>query len=92
MLDIDVQGVKQVKRTDLNPWFIFIKPPSLDALKQRLIDRKTENEESLKKRLEVAEKELEYGTFRGIRLADYERVDWYFCRRESGQFRCYNRE
>lgn len=61
MLDIDTQGVKQVKNTDLNPWFIFIMPPSLDELKQRLIDRKTENDDSLRRRLEVAEKEVEYG-------------------------------
>ncbi|RZC39928.1 guanylate kinase [Asbolus verrucosus] len=62
VLDIDVQGVKQVKNTELNPWYIFIKPPSLDELKTRLTARKTESEESLQHRLKVAGQELEYGT------------------------------
>lgn len=61
VLDIDVQGVKLVKKTDLNPWYIFIKPPSLEVLKKRLLARKTETEESLSKRLSVASTEMEYG-------------------------------
>ena len=61
MLDIDVQGVKQIKRIDLNPFYIFVKPPSLMELEQRLKDRNTETEESLKRRLLVAKSELEYG-------------------------------
>ncbi|KAJ8926554.1 hypothetical protein NQ314_021070 [Rhamnusium bicolor] len=65
VLDIDMQGVRQVKNTDLNPWSIFIKPPSLESLKQRLTDRKTETEESLNKRLSRAEEEIKYGTTPG---------------------------
>ena len=48
ILDIDVQGVKAVKTTDLTPLFVFIKPPSLETLEQRLRDRGTETEESLR--------------------------------------------
>ncbi|XP_063929680.1 guanylate kinase [Zophobas morio] len=62
VLDIDVQGVKQVKNTDLDPLYVFIKPPSLDELKKRLTARKTETEESLLHRLKVASEELDYGT------------------------------
>ncbi|KAG5899247.1 hypothetical protein JTB14_035425 [Gonioctena quinquepunctata] len=65
ILDIDVQGVKQVKNTDLNPWSVFINPPSLDELKQRLVNRKTECEESLQKRLGKAGEEIQYGTTPG---------------------------
>lgn len=61
ILDIEVQGVKQVKQTDLNPFYIFIKPPSIDELKKRLEKRKTENKESLQMRLDTAVKEIEYG-------------------------------
>lgn len=57
-----MQGVKQVKETDLNPWYVFIKPPSIEELKNRLTARKTESEESLAHRLKVAMEELEYGT------------------------------
>lgn len=62
VLDIDIQGVKQIKSTDLNPLYVFIKPPSLAELERRLKERKTETAESLKHRLAVAKTELEYGT------------------------------
>ncbi|XP_023019703.2 guanylate kinase isoform X2 [Leptinotarsa decemlineata] len=65
VLEIDVQGVKQVRNTDLNPWSVFIKPTSLDELRERLIKRKTESEESLQKRLSKAAEEIEYGTTPG---------------------------
>ena len=59
ILDIDVQGVKAVKKTDLTPMFVFIKPPSLEILEKRLRDRGTETEESLAKRLGAAAEEME---------------------------------
>ena len=34
LLDIDSQGVKNVKKTDLNPVYIFIKPPNMQVLEQ----------------------------------------------------------
>jgi len=61
ILDIDVQGVKQIKKTDLQPRLIFVKPPDLTDLKNRLLGRGTETEESLKLRLAVAQTEIEYG-------------------------------
>ena len=48
ILDIDVQGVKAVKETDLTPLLVFIKPPSLETLEERLRARGTETEESLR--------------------------------------------
>ena len=65
ILDIDVQGVKAVKETDLTPLFVFIKPPSLDTLEERLRSRGTETEESLSKRLGAAAAEMEYGEAEG---------------------------
>lgn len=59
-LDVDIQGVKNLKKTDLNSLFLFIKPPSLEDLEKRLKGRGTENDESLKKRLDTAKIELEY--------------------------------
>lgn len=61
ILDIDVQGVKQIKQSDLNPLYIFIEPPSLVELENRLRHRSTESEESLKSRLKVAADEISYG-------------------------------
>ena len=65
ILDIDVQGVKAVKNTDLTPLFVFIKPPSLETLEERLRARGTETEESLSKRLGAAAAEMEYGETEG---------------------------
>lgn len=65
VLDIEIQGVKQVKKSDLHPHYVFVKPPSLESLKQRLLDRKTESSESLKLRLKAAQSEMDYGTTAG---------------------------
>jgi len=66
VLDIEIQGVKQIKHTDLNPFYIFIKPPSIMELERRLKARNTETEESLKHRLSIARSELEYGMLHTI--------------------------
>lgn len=60
ILDIDMQGVKSVKATDLNARFLFISPPSIEILKSRLSGRGTETEDSLNKRIDAAAAELEY--------------------------------
>ncbi|XP_066147892.1 uncharacterized protein [Euwallacea fornicatus] len=60
VMDIDIEGVKQVKKTRLNPWYVFIKPPSLSVLRDRLVARKTENEKSLERRLLKAGEEIRY--------------------------------
>lgn len=65
ILDIEMQGVKQVKQSDLKPHYIFINPPSIEVLKERLLARNTETEESLKLRLSHAEEEIEYGIVPG---------------------------
>lgn len=59
-LDVDIQGVKNLKKTDLNPVYLFIKPPSLETLEKRLRERGTETEDSLNKRLDTAKYELEF--------------------------------
>ncbi|XP_077412826.1 guanylate kinase [Vanacampus margaritifer] len=59
ILDIDMQGVKNIKKTDLNPIYISIQPPSLAVLEARLRDRKTESEESLQRRLHAARIDVE---------------------------------
>jgi len=65
ILDIDVQGVKAVKKTDLKPRFVFVKPPGMEVLEARLRARGTETEESLAKRLGAAAAEMEYGEEKG---------------------------
>ncbi|XP_058494920.1 guanylate kinase 1b isoform X1 [Solea solea] len=66
ILDVDIQGVKRIKETDLNPIFISIQPPSMDILEKRLRDRQTETEESLQNRLEAARIDMELSKEPGV--------------------------
>ncbi|XP_063469476.1 guanylate kinase isoform X9 [Symphalangus syndactylus] len=59
MLDVDLQGVRNIKATDLRPIYISVQPPSLHVLEQRLRQRNTETEESLAKRLAAAQADME---------------------------------
>ncbi|XP_037355308.1 guanylate kinase isoform X4 [Talpa occidentalis] len=59
VLDVDLQGVRSIKKTDLRPICISVQPPSLDVLEQRLRQRDTETEESLAKRLAAARADME---------------------------------
>ncbi|XP_029416448.1 guanylate kinase isoform X2 [Nannospalax galili] len=59
VLDVDLQGVRNIKKTDLCPIYISVQPPSLDVLEQRLRLRNTETEESLAKRLAAAQADME---------------------------------
>jgi len=60
ILDVDEQGVKNIKNTDLEPKFIFIEPPSLEELEKRLKSRGTETNESLRRRMETASSAMNY--------------------------------
>ena len=59
------QGVKQVKTTNLNARFVFLQPPSLEVLEQRLRGRKSDNEESILQRLAQAKNEMDYAQMPG---------------------------
>ncbi|GFR16286.1 guanylate kinase [Trichonephila clavata] len=61
ILDVEMIGVKNLRKTNLNPKFIFVKTPSIEVLEKRLRNRNTESEESLQKRLARAREELVYG-------------------------------
>ena len=65
ILDIDVQGVRNVKKSSLDAIYIFIAPPSMEELEKRLRGRGTESEESVVKRIKNAKGELEYGMQEG---------------------------
>jgi len=60
ILDIDSQGVKAVKEIGLNCLLLFIKPPSLAELENRLRGRQTETEEAIQLRLNQAHIEQAY--------------------------------
>lgn len=59
ILSIDVQGAQQVRRRlGSRAVLVFLKPPSLSALRARLLKRRTETPQTLHKRLAVARREL----------------------------------
>ncbi len=60
VFEVDVKGAVSIKNTYPDAVLIFIKPPSIEELKERLVKRNTENEVDLKKRFERAEMELGY--------------------------------
>ena len=58
MLEIDLQGARQVRATMPDALFVFLKPPSWDELVRRLVGRGTESEEERERRLATAREEL----------------------------------
>ncbi|XP_037642974.1 guanylate kinase isoform X3 [Sebastes umbrosus] len=66
ILDIDMQGVRSIKKTDFDPIYITVQPPSMAVLEKRLRDRKTESEESLQKRLRAAKVDMEFSKEPGV--------------------------
>lgn len=58
LLEIDLQGARQVRETMPEALFVFLKPPSWEELVRRLVGRGTESEEERERRLATAREEL----------------------------------
>ena len=58
VLDIEIEGARQIRRNFPNSLQVFVLPPSADVLVERLKRRNTENPELLRKRLTHASEEL----------------------------------
>ena len=58
VLEIEVEGARQVRERLPEALQVFIAPPSPEALRQRLIKRGTDSEEQMRRRLARAEEEL----------------------------------
>ena len=58
VLEIEVQGARQVRAALPESVQVFIAPPSTDELRARLLERGTDSPETITRRLEVAEEEL----------------------------------
>ncbi|RAI82874.1 guanylate kinase [Macrococcoides goetzii] len=58
-LEIEVQGARQVRKKFPEALFIFLAPPTLEHLEQRLIGRGTESQEVIQNRINEARKEVE---------------------------------
>ena len=58
ILEIEMQGAKQIKEVYPEGVFIFVLPPSLEELKSRIVGRGTETQEEIEKRFSCALEEI----------------------------------
>lgn len=58
LLEIDLQGARQVRSSMPDALFVFLKPPSWEELVRRLVGRGTEDEEERARRLQTALEEM----------------------------------
>jgi guanylate kinase len=58
LLDLDVQGTRQLLKRYPKSVAIFVRPPSLEVLRQRLVSRGSDSAETIARRLHHAEKEM----------------------------------
>ena len=61
VLDVDIQGVRNLKQSELDCRYIFVAPPSIQVLEERLRSRATETEDKIKIRLDNAVDEINFG-------------------------------
>jgi guanylate kinase len=61
VFDIDVQGGQAIKKKYADALLAFILPPSLDELERRLRGRKTDSDDTIRKRMLAARSEIERG-------------------------------
>merc|ERR1712146_810683 len=63
ILDVDAEGVKSIKTVNgFQAKYVFIAPPSIQILEERLRRRNTETESQITTRIENAQREIEFGT------------------------------
>jgi guanylate kinase len=71
VLVIDVQGARQVRSRGIETTGIFVLPPSAAILEQRLRGRSKDSEEQIRRRLEVAGREVdEFATYEYVVVND----------------------
>lgn len=64
--DVYVKGVKQIHASPMDAHYVFIAPPSMTVLEERLRGRGTETEDKIQQRLKQAEKEMAYSSTPGV--------------------------
>jgi guanylate kinase len=72
ILDIDVQGFEQIQNANINNTSVFIIPPSIEELKNRLNIRGLDSQDVIETRLENARHELKYANDFDFRILNDE--------------------
>jgi guanylate kinase len=63
ILEIEVEGARQIKKLMSDALLIFIMPPSVEELRRRLTDRGTDDPETIERRMKIAVSEMEQAKF-----------------------------
>jgi guanylate kinase len=58
LLDIDIHGAIQIRNSYDGALYIFVLPPSMEALEKRLVNRRTDSDEIIRNRLDNARAEI----------------------------------
>ncbi|MBM4176605.1 MAG: guanylate kinase [Ignavibacteria bacterium] len=75
LFELDVNGSLQLKKLYPEAKLIFIVPPSIEVLEERLKNRNTETPEKLAKRIERAKMELDKAKYFDFEVKNYELAD-----------------
>jgi guanylate kinase len=76
IMEVDVTGAENLGRTEgLDPRFLFIQPPSLEILEQRLRKRQTDDEQAISRRLGRASAEIEQARAAGAEMVINDSLD-----------------
>ena len=70
VLELDVQGAMSVRKVYADAVLIFIEPPSMDVLIQRLHMRATEDASTIERRVAAAQHELSYASSYDVRIVN----------------------
>lgn len=71
IFDVDVIGGRNLKKIfGQNALAVFVKPPSLETLEERLTDRSTDSEEKILERIDKAVEEMEYAKYFDVVLVN----------------------
>lgn len=70
ILEIEVQGASQIKKKMPEAISIFIEPPSLTELENRLRGRNSEDEQTIQKRMKIVKDEMEQSKFFDYRIVN----------------------
>ena len=70
ILEVDVKGAERLKSANFSCYFIFVRPPSFEVLRERMLKRGAESEDKIQTRLQTARQELDFIAEKGRTVYD----------------------
>ena len=63
VIEVEIEGAKAFSKSSIKCNFLFVRPPSIEVLEERLRGRGTENDKAIQKRIERAKIEIDIGSY-----------------------------